>query len=127
MTEAPPVKPKFKGVGVRFISAVALVLLCIAPFYFGGWAWAILAGVFGGRMMFEWVRMSDPSPALPAYITPILGLLVATVYVVQDNLGLAVLAVLITAAGVAGIQSFRAGEDKTRRIGWAIMLSLIHI
>ena len=119
MAEAPTVKPKFKGVWVRFISAVALVLLCIAPFYFGGWLWAALAGLFGGRMLFEWVRMSDPSPALPSFIAPILGLLVSTVYIVQDDNVLAVIAVLMTAAAVATIHMLRAGEDTKRRIGWA--------
>ncbi len=121
MTEVSTVKPKFKGVWIRFISAVALVLLCIAPFYFGGWWWATLVGLFGGRMLFEWVRMSDPSPALPAYITPIFGLLAATIYIVQDNIGLAVLAVVVTAAVVAGIQSVRTGDEKSRRIGWAVL------
>ena len=75
MADAPAQKPKFSGVGIRAISAIGMVLLCVAPFYFGGWLWAVLAGVFGGRMLFEWVRMSDPSPALPAYIVPILSLI----------------------------------------------------
>jgi len=121
MSETPVVKTKFKGVWIRFISAVALVLLCIAPFYFGGWLWAALAGLFGGRMLFEWVRMSDPAPALPAYLAPIFGLLAATIYVVQDDLGPAVLAVIVTALAVAGIQAFRSGDEKTRRIGWAVL------
>jgi len=121
MADAPIAKPKFKGVGIRFISAVALVLLCVAPFYFGGWVWAALVGLFGGRMLFEWVRMSDPSPGLPAYIAPILGLLVATVYIVQDDLGLAVAAVILTAIAVAIIQSLRSGAAKSSRIGWAIL------
>jgi len=121
MTEAPAVKPKFKGVWIRFVSAIAMVLLCIAPFYFGGWLWAALAGLFGGRMLFEWVRMSDPSPAFPAYIAPILGLLAGTIYIVQDDIGLAVLAVIVAAGVVAIIQGIRSSDDKSRRIGWAIL------
>jgi len=121
VVNSPESKTKFKGVGVRLVSAVALVLLCLAPFYFGGWLWAALAGLFGGRMLFEWVRMSDPSPTLPAYILPMVGLLAATIYVVQDDLGLAVPAVLLTAGAVAGIQAIRNGDDKTRRIGWAVL------
>ena len=121
MTDAPAVKPKFKGVWIRVISAVALVLLCIAPFYFGDWLWAALAGLFGGRMLFEWVRMSDPSPTLPAYVVPILGLLAGTIYIVQDDRVLAVVAVLMTAAAVAVVQGVRSGDKKSRRIGWAIL------
>lgn len=121
MADTPIEKTKFNGVGVRFISAVALVLLCIAPFYFGGWLWATLAGLFGGRMLFEWVRMSDPSPGLPAYITPMFGLLAATIYIVQDNMGPAVLTVLLTTAVVAGIQLFGSGDKKARGVGWAVL------
>lgn len=126
MTDAPNTdkavsKTKFKGVGVRAISAIALVLLCIAPFYFGGWFWAALAGLFGGRMLFEWVRMSVPTPSLPAYIVPMIGLLVGTIYIVQDYHGPAVLAVLLTALVVAGMQAIPATDNKTRRIGWAVL------
>ena len=121
MASEPVVKPKFKGVWVRLISAVGLVLLCMLPFYFGGWLWAVLAGVFGGRMLFEWVRMSDPSPQLPAYIAPILGLVAGTIYVVQGNIGWAILAVILTAISVAGIQAARVGLNKPSRIVWAVL------
>jgi len=121
MTDTAVQKPKFSGVGVRLISAVGLVLLCLAPFYFGGWLWAALAGVFGGRMLFEWVRMSDPSPALPAYLTPIIGLIASIIYVVQDNVGYAVVALVLTAIAAVGIQSVRTGESKRNRIIWALL------
>lgn len=121
MADASAPKPKFSGVGIRLISAIALVLVCLAPFYFGGWLWALLAGLFGSRMIFEWVRMSDPSPALPAYITPILGLLAGIVYTVQYNFGYAALCILLTAVAVAGIQSVRPGKVKNSRIIWAVL------
>ena len=121
MTDAPTVKPKFKGVWVRLISAVALVLVCVAPFYFGGWLWAALAGLFGGRMLFEWVRMSDPSPAMPAYSAPIIGLLAGIIYVVQDIPAYALMAVVVTAIAVAGIQAVRKGENKPERVMWAVL------
>jgi len=121
MTERSIQKPKFSGVWVRLISAVGLVLLCLAPFYFGGWLWAVLAGVFGGRMLFEWVRMSDPSPALPAYLTPIIGLLAGVIYTVQYNFGYAALCVLITAIAVIGIQAVRPGKVKQSRMIWAAL------
>lgn len=121
MTDAPTVKPKFKGVWVRLISAVALVLVCVAPFYFGGWLWAALAGLFGGRMLFEWVRMSDPSPAMPAYSAPIIGLLAGIIYVVQDIPAYAFMSVVVTAIAVAGIQAVRKGENKPERVMWAVL------
>lgn len=121
MADASVQKPKFSGVGVRAVSAVGMVLLCLAPFYFGGWLWAILAGLFGGRMLFEWVRMSDPSPALPAYLTPILGLLAGIIYVVQLNIGYAAATIVLTAIAVLGVQSVRAGLSKRSRIVWAVL------
>lgn len=121
MADTPAQKAKFTGVGVRAISAIGLVILCLAPFYFGGWLWAVLAGLFGGRMLFEWVRMSDPSPALPAYLTPILGLLAGIVYTVQYNFGYAALCILITAIAVAGIQIVRSGDVKRSRVIWAVL------
>ena len=121
MVEVPAQKPKFSGVGVRAISAVGMVLLCVAPFYFGGWLWAALAGLFGGRMLFEWVRMSDPSPALPAYLIPIIGLLAGVIYVVQHNPGYAVLTVFLTGLAVIGVQAFRAGKSKKSRMTWAAL------
>ena len=121
MVEVPAQKPKFSGVGVRVISAVGMVLLCVAPFYFGGWLWAALAGLFGGRMLFEWVRMSDPSPALPAYVIPIIGLIASVIYVVQNNFGYAALTLFLTGLTVIGVQVFRAGENKNSRMTWAAL------
>ncbi|MEP4051955.1 MAG: phosphatidate cytidylyltransferase [Litorimonas sp.] len=121
MAESSLQKPKFSGVGIRLLSAIGMVLLCLAPFYFGGWLWAVLAGLFGGRMLFEWVRMSDPLPALPAYLTPILGLLAGIVYTVQYNFGYAALCILISAIAVAGIQAVRPSSEKKSRIIWAVL------
>ena len=121
MAESSLQKPKFSGVGIRLLSAIGMVLLCLAPFYFGGWLWAALAGLFGGRMLFEWVRMSDPLPALPAYLTPILGLLAGIVYTVQYNFGYSALCILISAIAVAGIQAVRLSSQKKSRIIWAVL------
>jgi len=121
MVDIPASKPKFSGVGVRAISAIGMVLLCVAPFYFGGWLWAALAGLFGGRMLFEWVRMSDPSPALPAYVTPVIGLLAGVIYVVQYNFGYAAMTLFVTALAVIGVQAVRAGGNKKSRMIWAAL------
>ena len=121
MEKTPVKKAKFSGVGVRAISAIGMVLLCLAPFYFGGWLWAVLVGLFGGRMLFEWVRMSDPSPALPAYCVPIIGLLAGIVYVVQYNPSFAITAIFVTALMVIGVQALRAGDNKKSRMIWAAL------
>jgi len=55
-------KPLFKNVGVRAATALLFAAICIPPLYFGGWPWAVLVALLGGRMMWEWVRMSDPVP-----------------------------------------------------------------
>lgn len=100
METAEEVKPKktWKNLGVRFVSAVVLVLICMTPFYFGGWLWAALAVLFTSRMSYEWVRMSATTPSRLAYILPILGIIVAGTYAVQGLWVYSAIAVLITAA-----------------------------
>ena len=101
-------KPLFKNVGVRAATALLFSAICIPPLYFGGWPWAVLVALLGGRMMWEWVRMSDDAPTRLAYIVPIIGVAVACFYMAQENLGLAVLTVAI-AAIVAAIERSRRG------------------
>jgi len=114
-------KPKWSGLGVRFGSAVGLVLLCLAPFYFGGWLWAALAGLFGGRMLYEWVRMSDPSPNVLSYVAPMLGLAAGIIYAVQGFLSFTILTVLVAAAAVYGLHYVRGKSDRLARPGWAVL------
>lgn len=101
----PPKKP-WKNLGIRAVTGLSLGLICIVPFYFGSWFWGIFVGVFGGRMMYEWVRMSDPAPNFAAYLIPFLGLIVGIIYSVQDQHNLAALAVIIASicAGLTRIQ-----------------------
>lgn len=110
MTTTPPAKPKWKNLGVRLGSAVVLLLICVAPFYFGGWIWAVLAGIFGARMLYEWVRMSDAAASWIEYVIPVVGLIVAVVYVYQYEFGLAAISVGLTAASVAAVQFLRKSE-----------------
>ncbi len=121
MTELKIKKPKWSGLGVRFVSAVALLLVCLAPFYFGGWLWAVLVGLFGGRMIFEWVRMSDHSPNLTAYLAPMFGLLAGVIYTVQKDAALASMAIVVTGIAVSGIQFVRSSDNKNTRVGWAVL------
>ena len=98
----------WKNLGIRFVSAVALFAICIAPFYYGGWIWAALVALFGGRMMFEWVRMADKSATTLSYVIPILGFLVGIAYTVQGFPLYAILAVILTAM-LAGVERARRG------------------
>lgn len=111
-----PVKSRFSGVGVRLLTAVALVALCILPFYVGGWVWAVLVGLLSARMMYEWVRMSDPSGGAAAVALAIAGLVLALLYAVQSLEGWAVAAVVL-ATLVAVAERWRRGKAEWTAIG----------
>lgn len=106
-------KKRWKNLGVRFFSAVALFLVCIAPFYFGGWLWAGFVVLFTARMSYEWVRVSDKAPTRIAFLIPILGMLIAGIYAVQHYWSYAIFTVAVTACA--------ALLDRVRRGGglWA--------
>ena len=108
-TKSAEKKPLFKNVGVRAATALLFAAICIPPLYFGGWTWAVLVALLGGRMMWEWVRMSDPMPTRPAFIIPIVGVVIACFYMAQQNL----LFALIT----AGIATILAALERSRRGG----------
>lgn len=103
MESADVLKPKktWKNLGVRFVSAVVLCLICMAPFYFGGWLWAALAVLFTSRMSYEWVRMSAKTSSRLAFVLPTLGIVIASIYAVQGYWLYAIIASLITAAASA--------------------------
>jgi len=69
-------KPIWNNLGARVKSAVAVVLLCLPPFYFGGYIWAALVTIFGLRLMWEWVNMADPEPRIISHLIPFIGILV---------------------------------------------------
>ncbi len=81
MAEVKPNSGKLKKLGVRILSGLALVAFCGLPIYFGGWAMALLVLLFGVRVSYEWVRMTDESasksPAKLAFVLPWLALLFA--------------------------------------------------
>lgn len=110
-TLLPESKKTWKNLGIRVTSAIVLVLLCMAPFYFGGWLWAALAALFTVRVSYEWVRMSDPTATKLSYILPVLGVIIGSLYAVQDYWIYASLAVLIS-AGLC------AAERVRRSSGW---------
>jgi len=102
-------KPKtWKNVGVRAVSAIIFAAICLSPLYFGGWLWAGLVAILGGRMMWEWVQMSDTNPTRLAHIIPILGVVIAVFYMIQ-GLHLYALITVVIAALVAAIERARRG------------------
>lgn len=102
-------KPRiWKNVGLRAVTALLFAGICIFPLYFGGWLWAILVALLGSVATWEWVRMSDPAPTRLAYILPIMGIVIATVYVVQADNNLAILTVAIAGA-LAALERARRG------------------
>ena len=112
----PVVKSRFSGVGVRLATAIGMVLLCTAPFYVGGWIWAILVGILSSRMMYEWVRMADPdSGPLPLWIA-ISGLIIALIYAVQGLfIGTLIATVIVTF--IAVIERVRRGPVFWKVVG----------
>jgi len=101
-------KPIFKNVGVRAATAVLFAAICIFPLYFGGWPWAVLVALLGGRMMWEWVQMSDLEPTRLAFIISIIGVVIACFYMAQQNLLFAVITVVV-AAFLTAIERARRG------------------
>lgn len=108
MDNPTPKKPIWNNVGTRAVTAVAFAILCFIPLYFGGWVWTALVSLLGGRMMWEWVKISDTSPTRLAYIIPIIGVLAANIYVTQE-LWLFSIATVVIAAVIAAIERSRRG------------------
>lgn len=102
--------PRLNGLKARFLTGVIVSLVCIPPFYIGGYVWTALVAAFAVRMMYEWVRMTDEKATGLAFGLAFAGLLIALLYAVQ---GLPVWAmgalVLATLAAVAERRS-RGGE-----------------
>ena len=102
-------KPIFKNVGIRLVTALLFAAICIVPLFFGGWPWAILVALLGGRMMWEWVSMADTKPTRLAYIIPIIGVVIACFYMAQQNLPFALIAVAVTTVLAAAERARRGG------------------
>ncbi|GLQ20290.1 phosphatidate cytidylyltransferase [Algimonas porphyrae] len=81
MVEVPGTR--WKNLGPRLLTAIVLVLICIAPFYIGGFVWALLVALIAVRIMYEWMRMTDPDAGLIGQSIAMIGLVVSLVYAVQ--------------------------------------------
>ena len=108
MPETPAKKPIWKNVGTRAITALLFAAICMLPLYYGGWAWVLLVSLLGGRMMWEWVTMSDSAPTKLAFILPIVGVVAANFYAAQELWLLAIITILI-AAMIAAFERARRG------------------
>ena len=102
-------KPIWNNVGLRAVTALAFAAICILPLYYGGWTWAILVSILGGRMMWEWVSMSDTAPTRLAYILPIIGIVIANFYMAQSLWLYAIISVFFAAVLAALERSRRGG------------------
>ncbi len=76
----PVTNKTWKNLGLRAISALTLAAVCFVPFYFGGHSWAILAVVLGVRLIWEWVKMTDPDSGWVAFAIPCASLVAALTY-----------------------------------------------
>ena len=113
---SPARKPKFKELGVRLVTALAFLALCLLPFYLGGWVWTLLVGLLSARMMYEWVRMADAQAGPIALVIALGGLAIALLYAGQGLAWFAVLAVVV-ATLIAVAERFRRGEAEWTAIG----------
>ena len=110
------VPPRWKGLKSRLATAVIVAVICITPLYFGGYAWALLVALFASRLMYEWVRMTDPEGSVLAYGLAIAGLLVAIAYAAQ-GLVFGAFVALILATVVAVLERLRRGDAFWTAIG----------
>lgn len=103
------IKHPWKNLGMRFISALAFALITFVPFYFGGPYWALMVAVLGSLVIWEWVRMSDPSPTRLAFIIPISGFLLAAYFTYVQDYNLTIGIMALAALVAAGERSRRGG------------------
>ena len=106
-------KKRFKSLGIRAVTGFALMFLCGFPVYFGGWAFAVLVALFGARIVYEWVRMTDPGFTKLAVIIPIICLL-SSLFLGQMGEWPMAFIVVVVAAILAAIE--RSGRSKAH---WA--------
>ena len=113
---APQDQKIWKNLGVRAVSAILFVAFCLAPFYFGGLFWLLLVALMSGRMLWEWVRMTDANPTSWAFAIPIAGAVMALTYIHLGNASGAIVAMLVTAV-LAWIEKSRRADGLWASLG----------
>ena len=56
----PSVRPKRSGLGLRLLSAMVLLPVCVAAVWAGSWWFALLLAGIGGAMCWEWAGICSP-------------------------------------------------------------------
>lgn len=107
---------RFKSLGVRAVSGFALMFICGFPIYYGGWAFAILVALFGARLVYEWVRMTDPDFSKLAIWTPVATLL-SSLFLGQIGEWPMALVLVIAAAILAAIERSKRGKAHWAALG----------
>ena len=107
---------RWKGLLPRFVTAVIVASICITPLYFGGYFWTVLVGLFSSRLMYEWIRMTDPEAPLAAFGISIGALLICLAYAAQ-GLEVGAMASLAVGTCVAVIERLRRGGAFWSAIG----------
>lgn len=119
-------KPRWQGLGLRVVTAIAIIGICILPFYVGGWVWAILVALFSSRVMYEWLRMTDAGANLLAKSLAFSALAIALLYAVQ-GFPLLALGSLIILTAISVTERFWRNEGRDGLIWTAIGLPYIII
>lgn len=109
-------KSRLNGLRLRLLTGVIVSLVCIPPFYIGGYVWTALVAAFSARMMYEWVRMTDTEATRLAFGLAMAGLLVALLYAVQ-GLPLWAMAALVVATLVAVVERQSRGGTVWTAVG----------
>lgn len=109
-------KARLSGLKPRLLTGVIVSLVCIPPFYIGGYIWTALVAAFAVRMMYEWVRMTDTEATPLALGLAMVGLLVALLYAVQ-GLPLWAIGALVLATLVAVTERLSRGGAVWTAIG----------
>lgn len=94
--EKPKTRRPWKNLGSRFVTAIIMAVICAIPLYLGGYFWAFFCTLLGARMLWEWVRMSDPNPGIFGIAIPLIGLLVSVTYLITGHPQLAAITVAVT-------------------------------
>ena len=102
-------------------SGLALMAICWLPVYYGGWAFAGLLFVFGARMVWEWVRMSDKEFTALAVIIPIIGM-IGSLALAAYGLWNWALVAMVWAGALAMIERLRRGKALWSGLGLVYMV-----
>ncbi|MGB6229623.1 MAG: phosphatidate cytidylyltransferase [Litorimonas sp.] len=115
MSVAGP-KKRWSNLGARLGTGLIIALVVIAPFYVGGWIWVVLVGLFGARVLYEWMRMTDPDASGLAFAIAGGGLLIALLYAGQ-TMPIWAIATLVVTTLFAVAERMRRGGPGWTAIG----------